>query len=69
MAGSEFVESNSLCRYSKICKHAGTRLDHHRRPTEIEFDRVGLGVGFEMLLQNDLVNEPSVAIPSILWKW
>ena|SRR5487761_1505470 len=47
-------------------KHSGASLDHHGRAAEIIFDRQGMDVFAEVVLQHDLVDKADMASPVVL---
>ena len=62
---SEFFTSDFVRGDPEVgeCFHAG--LDHHRWPAKVKLDGFGIRVGFEVIFQNDFVDESGVRAPIV----
>lgn len=62
---SELIISNLPGGNSKVGEHFNTGFDHHRRTAEVVFDGLGIGVGLQVILEDDLMDKSGEAAPLI----
>lgn len=64
-AGLEFVVGNLFRSDAVLQEHFGAGFDHHGRAAEVKFEGGGVGVVFEELLFDDMMDKPGAAGPFV----
>ena len=63
---TKIVEQDILRLHSQAVQHLHARLEHERRTTEVVLDVLGCGMILQIVVINDLVDEPRVPCPVVL---
>lgn len=63
---TKIVEQDILRLHSQAVQHLHARLEHERRTTEVVLDVLGRGMILQIVVINDLVDEPRVPGPVVL---